>query len=265
MFIIFFILGLIIGSFLNAVVYRLDAVESLWERSHCPHCKKKIRWFDNIPLLSFIVLSARCRDCGEKISWQYPAVELMTGIVFAMIGSYFFVQADMFSWLTTLYLMAEFSLLIIIFIYDLKYMEIPMIILWAGVAVAVVYSLIADWNQFGTADSLLSLNLISSLIAGIVAFLFFFVLAAASKETWMGMGDAYLGLLAGLIMGWPGILLALLFSFTVGAVVSMILVFLRRKTVKSQVPFAPFLVVGMLLAIMLPQMFPQFENFLFLM
>jgi hypothetical protein len=75
-------------------------------------------------------------------------------------------------------------------------MEIPMIILWAGVAVAVVYSLIADWNQFGTADSLLSLNLISSLIAGIVAFLFFFVLAAASKETWMGMGDAYLGLLA---------------------------------------------------------------------
>ena len=122
MVIIFLLFGLIIGSFLNAVVYRLNAVESLLERSHCPHCKKKIRWFDNIPLLSFILLSAKCRDCGEKISWQYPLVELTTGIVFALVGNYFFFSFDSSSWLLTDYYLVIFSLLFIVFVYDLKYM-----------------------------------------------------------------------------------------------------------------------------------------------
>ncbi len=262
--IIFFTLGLIIGSFLNAVAYRLNTLESLWERSHCPYCKKKIRWFDNIPLLSFIILSAKCRDCGEKISWQYPVVELATGVVFALFGTYFFVMSDAISWLTTAYYMAEFALLMIIFIYDLKYMEIPMVILWIGVILAIIYMLIIDWNQFGLVNNFLSLNIASGIVAGIAVFLFFFILAAVSKETWMGMGDAYLGLLVGLIVGWPGVLLALLFSFSVGAILSMILVFLRKKTVKSQVPFAPFLVIGVFLAIILPRIFTQFDFILFL-
>lgn len=257
MFFIFLIAGLIIGSFINAVVYRLNTAETLWERSHCPKCKKKIRWHDNIPLLSFVLLGARCRDCGEKISWQYPVTELATGIVFAFIGACFFNSFDVSSWFLTLHYLVVFSLLMIIFVYDLKYMEIPMIVLWMGVAWVIAYLLFADWQTFSSAMSFFTLNIVSGIIGGVVAFAFFYALAAYSKEAWMGMGDAYLGLLAGLVMGWPKILVALMLAFTVGALVSILLVILRKKTVKSQVPFAPFLVVGMLLAILLPEIFPS--------
>jgi leader peptidase (prepilin peptidase) / N-methyltransferase len=262
MVIIFLILGLIIGSFLNAVVYRLNAVESLMERSHCPHCKKKIRWFDNIPLLSFIVLSARCRDCGEKISWQYPIVEATTGIIFAIVGNYFFFSYDSSSWMLTAYYLVIFSLLFVIFIYDLKYMEIPMVILWIGVAITAFYFLSVDWQNFQIAMSILDLKTISGLLGGLVAFMFFFALASYSKETWMGYGDAYIGLLAGFIVGWPNITWTLLISFTIGALVSVGLIVMRKKTMKSQVPFAPFLISGVFLVVVLPQMFPALKYLL---
>lgn len=261
MIIIFFILGLIIGSFLNAVVYRLNAVESLLERSHCPKCRKKIRWFDNIPLLSFIILSAKCRDCGEKISWQYPITEFFTGVVFAFIGNYFFLSYDSASWLLTAYYLVIFSLLIVIFIYDLKYMEIPMLVLWMGVVVTVVYFLAADWQSFRLATSILDLKTMSGVMGGLVAFMFFFGLAAYSKETWMGYGDAYIGMLAGFIVGWPNIIWTLVLSFAVGAIISIGLIIARKKTMKSQVPFAPFLVLSVFLIIILPQIFPVLKYF----
>lgn len=258
--IIFFLFGLIIGSFLNVVVYRLNAVESLLGRSHCPHCKKKIKWFDNIPLLSFIVLSAKCRDCGEKISWQYPAVEFLTGAIFAFIGNYFFNPIDSASWVIAAYYLAVFSLLMVIFVYDLKYMEIPMLFLWAGVALSFIFFIYLDWHNFSLASSILDLGIISGIIGGVVAFLFFFSLAAYSKETWMGYGDAYLGLLAGLIVGWPNIIPTLMISFTMGAVISVGLIIFRKKTMKSQVPFAPFLITGTFLIVILSQQFPELKN-----
>jgi leader peptidase (prepilin peptidase)/N-methyltransferase len=256
---IFFIFGLIIGSFLNAVVYRLNVVESLLERSHCPHCKNKVRWFDNIPLISFIVLSARCRDCGEKISWQYPIVELTTGIVFGIIGKYFFDPYYSSSWISTAFYLAIFSLLLIIFVYDLKYMEIPMLILWIGVGVSIAYLISFDWQNFNSAVSIFDLRTISGLFGGLVAFLFFFSLAAYSKETWMGFGDAYLGMLAGLIVGWPNIIWTLMLSFAIGAIISVALIIIQKKTMKSQVPFAPFLIAGIFLIVILPQVFPNIK------
>lgn len=259
MIIIFLLLGLIIGSFLNAVVYRLNAVESLLERSHCPHCKKQVRWFDNVPLLSFILLSAKCRDCGEKISWQYPVVEAATGIVFALLGNYFFNALDFSSWILTVYYLTVFSLLMVIFVYDFKYMEIPMLILWVGVAISLVYFIFADYQSFHLAASIFDLKIFSGIMGGLVAGGFFFALAAYSKETWMGYGDAYLGLLVGLVVGWPNILWALLLSFTIGAIISIGLIAVSKKTMKSQVPFAPFLITGTFLALILPQMFPALQ------
>lgn len=265
MLIIFLILGLIIGSFLNAVVYRLNAVESLMERSHCPHCKKKVRWFDNVPLLSFILLSARCRDCGEKISWQYPVVEILTGIIFALIGSYFFNLFDLSSWTLTAYYLIIFSILLVIFVYDFKYMEIPMLILWLGVGVSLAYFIFSDWQVFHGAASILDLRTISGILGGLVAGGFFWSLAAYSKETWMGYGDAYLGILVGLVVGWPNIIGALMLSFTIGAMISVALIVASKKTMKSQVPFAPFLITGTFLVIILPQMFPALKYWLFML
>lgn len=256
MIVIFLIFGLIIGSFANAVVYRLNAVESLMERSHCPNCKKKVRWFDNIPLLSFLLLSAKCRDCGEKISWQYPIVEASVGIIFALIGKYFFDILDISTWATTAYLLIVFSLLMIIFVYDFKYMEIPMLILWLGVGISLVYFIFYDWQNFQMMSSVWDLRIFSGILGGLVAGGFFFALSAYSKETWMGYGDAYLGLLVGLIVGWPNILWALMLSFTIGALISVGLIAVRKKTMKSQVPFAPFLITGTFLAVILPEIFP---------
>jgi leader peptidase (prepilin peptidase) / N-methyltransferase len=261
MVIIFLFFGLIIGSFLNAVVYRLNAVESLLERSHCPHCKKKVRWFDNVPLVSFVLLSARCRDCGEKISWQYPIVELVTGIMFALIGNYFFDFLDFSTWMLTGYYLVIFSILFVIFIYDLKYMEIPMSVLWIGVGISLAYFIFFDWSSFGRAFSILDLRTISGILGGFVAGGFFYALAAYSKETWMGYGDAYLGLLVGIVAGWPFILWTLMLSFLVGAVISVGLVLASKKTLKSQVPFAPFLISGVFLTLLLPLIFPQLQYY----
>lgn len=227
------------------------------ERSHCPHCKKKVRWFDNMPLLSFVLLGAKCRDCGEKISWQYPTVEALTGIVFALLGTYFFNLYDFASFLLTAYYLTVFSILMIIFVYDFKYMEIPMLILWLGVGVSLAYFVFADWQSFHQAASVFELKTISGIIGGLIAGGFFWSLAAYSKETWMGYGDAYLGLLIGLIVGWPNIFVALMLSFTIGALVSVGLIAVSRKTMKSQVPFAPFLITGTFLTVILPQIFPS--------
>lgn len=262
MIIIFLLFGLIIGSFINAVVYRLNAVESLWERSHCPNCKKKVRWFDNVPLLSFLILSARCRDCGEKISWQYPVVELTTGFMFAILGNYFFEILVPSSWFLTLFYLFIFSLLMVIFVYDFKYMEIPMLVLWLGVGISLAYLIFSDWQKFATVASFLDLGTISGLIGALVAFLFFYGLAAYSKETWMGYGDAYLGILIGLVSGWPNILATLMLSFSIGAIVSVGLIAVSKKTMKSQVPFAPFLITGTFLVVALPQIFPALNYWL---
>lgn len=262
MLIIFLLFGLIIGSFLNAVVYRLEAVESLMERSHCPHCKKKVRWFDNIPVVSFLILSARCRDCGEKISWQYPVVEIMVGLMFALLGKLFFDSSDFSSWLLTAYYLFVFSVLAVIFMYDLKYMEIPMLILWIGVAGSLMYFMYVDWSFLGMFESIWSSRTISGVLGAFVAGGFFFVLASYSREVWMGYGDAYLGILVGLIVGWPNVWLAMMMAFVIGAIISVAMIAFRKKTMKSQVPFAPFLITGTFLVVVLPQIFPFF-NFLF--
>ncbi|EKE25439.1 MAG: hypothetical protein ACD_5C00160G0001 [uncultured bacterium] len=262
--IIFFILGLIIGSFLNVVVYRLEAVESLMGRSHCPNCRKKIKWFDNIPVISYIMLSARCRDCGEKISWQYPLVELATGAVFATLGNYFFNPIDFSSWFLVSYYLVISSILMVIFVYDFKYMEIPMIVLWVGVILSLFFSLYSDSQSFQNIVSITDLKTFSGILGALVAGGFFWSLAAYSKETWMGFGDAYLGILVGLVVGWPNVWAAMMLSFVIGAAVSVALITFRKKTMKSQVPFAPFLITGTFLAVVLPEIFPALKTLFFI-
>lgn len=262
MLIIFFILGLIIGSFLNVVIFRLKLAETLLGRSYCPHCKKQVRWYDNVPLLSFALLKGRCRDCGKNISWQYPLIELGTAVVFALIGNYFFIPLITGSWLATLFYLSIFSLLLVIFVYDLRYMEIPMIIFWIALGISIVYFLLSDWLNFNGSLGIFSLQIFSGLVAGLVAFLFFFILVSVSRERWMGMGDAYLAFLIGLISGWPSVLLSLTLAFGMGAVWGVILIVLKKKTMKSQIPFAPFLIFGTFIALLLPRIFPLIKYFL---
>lgn len=247
---IFFVGGLLVGSFLNVLVYRINTAESfIGGRSHCPHCKNTILWYDNIPLISFILLNFRCRYCKGKISWQYPLIEFGTGLIFALIGWKFFILEDPKTWLATFYYLAISSSLITILVYDYLYMEIPGLILWPAIGFSVFYNLLTDWaNADLIRDPLASLTY-SGALAAFLAFTFFFLLSSLSRERWMGMGDAYLAILLGLVLGWPQILLGLFLAFAIGSIYGIILIILKKKSMKSQVPFAPFLVVGTLISI----------------
>ena len=245
----FLLFGLIIGSFLNVVVYRIREAESILGRSYCPHCKKGVRWYDNVPVLSFILLWGKCRDCKKKISWQYPLVEIGTGLIFALVGWKFFVLTQPASWLPTFYYLAIFSALVVIFVYDYLYLEIPEIVLWPSVGFAVAYNLVADWSAIDFPGGALGGASFSGNLAAILVFLFFFILSALSRERWMGMGDAYLVILLGLITGWPQILLALFLAFAIGAVCGIILIAFKKKKMKSQLPFGPFLILGMIVSL----------------
>ncbi len=241
---IFFVFGLIIGSFLNVVVYRTNLAETLLGRSHCPKCKKKIRWYDNIPVLSFVFLGAKCRDCGKKISWIYPLVELLTGVIFAFLGTKFFVLSDPITWFSASYYLAIASILIVIFVYDWLYMEIPGLVLWLGVGIAIFGNLVIDLQKNVFRGGILNSLTYSGVLAAFCAFIFFFTLSKVSKEKWMGMGDVFLVILLGLVLGWPKILLGLFLAFAIGAICGIILIVIGKKKMSSQIPFAPFLVLG---------------------
>jgi prepilin signal peptidase PulO-like enzyme (type II secretory pathway) len=226
-----FIFGLAIGSFLNCAIYRLETGESFLKgRSYCPHCKHVLSWKDLIPIFSFLILKGKCRYCEKKISFQYPLVELLTGILFVLAIPIYGGRTSIdliFYWILTCFL-------IIIFVYDLKHYLIPDKIIYPAIAIAFLNQILTSNIQ----------HLTTNLILGILPSLFFLAIILISHEAWMGWGDFKLSILMGIFLGWPKILVALFFAFFSGAIVGLILIFLKRKTIKSQIPFAPFLVSG---------------------
>lgn len=148
--ILIFIFGLLVGSFLNSIIYRLQSGESfLFKRSFCPYCRHKLGWQDLIPLLSFLILRGRCRYCSQKISLQYPLVELVTGILFVLM----FWILDFEFWILGFYLLIA-CFLIIIFVYDLKHYIIPDKVIYPAILVVLIYQFFKvlefeNWNLFG--------------------------------------------------------------------------------------------------------------------
>ena len=262
MVVFFFIFGLTIGSFLNSVIYRLDTGESLIKaRSHCPYCKKPLSWFELIPLMSFILQKGRCRHCKKTISLQYPLVELAAGLLFVLIFN-FSAQGEIsplwggqfLNILTTIFWLFVISCLIIIFVYDLRHYIIPDQVIYPAIIVAILYRLqfsIFNFSAYGGPaagwHSLIFYNLLSAVIAGG----FFLLIILISKGKWMGAGDAKLAVFMGLILGWPKIFLALFLAFLIGAFVSVILMILKKKTLKSEIPFGPFLAGATVIAMFL--------------
>lgn len=254
----FFILGLIVGSFLNVLVYRLRDAETLLGRSLCRHCQHQIRWYDNIPLISFVLLRGMCRDCETKISWQYPLVELLTGVLFALVGSLFLTAGNALEWLEVFWLLGIVSTLIVIAVYDARFMEIPLMMLVAGALITAGF-LLAFWWLFP--EPFWVSRLWYGLLGGVVVGGFFFLLVWMSRETWMGWGDVWLGLVVGAIVGLPLVLPMLTLSFGLGAILGLLAIASKQKKLKSQMPFAPFLVIGTLVTIFCAEAFPLFFRF----
>lgn len=257
-----FLFGLAVGSFLNALIWRLHTGESILRgHSYCPSCKHVLGAINLIPIVSFIIQKGKCRYCGKKISWQYPIVEFITAILFVVayiiifnfsarggsaLGGQFsnFNKFSIFNFqiLNLLRWWFFIAAMIVIFVYDLKYSLILNKVIYPVAAVAfftspLIYSEIAWWRSMATA-----------VIAAVIGSGFFLLQYLLSKGKWIGGGDIKMGFLMGLILGIKGLLVALFFSYVLGALVGVGLVAAGKKTMKSQIPFGTFLAVGTIIA-----------------
>ena len=254
---VIFLFGLVTGSFLNCLIYRLYTKKGfLFGRSFCPHCRHKLSWSDLIPVLSFLALKGKCRYCSKKISWQYPLVEIATGILFVLVVNYElgirnYELFNLETLLASLLMILAFCFLIIIFVYDLKHYIIPDKIIYPAIAIAFLYQLFRNlesgiWN-------LDFRPLLYPLLSALLASTFFLAIFLISRGKWLGFGDVKLVFFLGLLLGFPNILVALFLAFFIGAGVGILLIAFRKKTLKSEVPFGPFLVSGTFLALFFGQ------------
>lgn len=224
-----FILGSVIGSFLNVCIYRIPEGKSIVSpSSSCPHCSHRIRWYENIPILSYLFLRARCSSCKLHISLRYPAIEALSGILFALTLYYFG-----FSAATIIYWIFVAALVIITFI-DLDHQIIPDVISLPGIVVG-----------FGCSFFIPSLSWLNSLLGillggGILLTIAWLYEKIAGREG-MGGGDIKLLAMLGAFLGWKAILPVVFLASLTGTVVGVPLMLLQKGDSKLAIPFGPFL------------------------
>lgn len=237
-----FLMGISVGSFLGVVLFRMRTGDSpMRGRSYCDHCKKPIGWYDNIPLLSFVLLGGKCRYCRKKISREYPVVELLTGIQFVWVywllkvNFAFFGQVEGFYSLALLtYWLVLFAGSLTIAVYDLKHMLIPDGVLNLLIATAFLRLFFSgNWQVVGVA---------------VVSMLFIGLIWWVTKGKGMGDGDVKLAFLMGLVLGFPLIVVAFFVAFLTGSVAGVILILGKKSKLGSKIAFGPFLLLGMLTA-----------------
>jgi len=227
-----FIFGLVIGSFLNVCIHRLPASQSIVHpRSRCPQCGHLIRVYDNIPVLSYLLLRGRCRDCGARISLRYPVVELLSGAFAAMALARFGL-----GWQALLMYALIAAFLVITFI-DLDHRIIPDVITLPGIPIGLAASF--GPGMISPLEALLGI-----LAGGGSLFLVAWGYQLVTQREGMGGGDIKLLAMIGAFIGWKGVLLTIFIASLTGTLAGMALIFRRRGDMKLAVPFGPFLAVG---------------------
>lgn len=230
---LFFIFGVCFGSFASAVSYRIpNSLSFVKGRSMCPRCKNKISWYDNIPLISFLILGGKCRKCKKKISLRYPIIELISGLGFVIILSN---TGNLFQ---TIYWLALFIILLIIFVIDFEYQIIPDSLILSGVVIVLLYLFI-----------FLRISPFSILFSGFLGASFLMVIHLLTKGRGMGLGDVKFAILGGMIVDIKLLPTYLLLSFLTGAVAGCILILLGKAGMKSKIAFGPFLIIGIFLTV----------------
>jgi leader peptidase (prepilin peptidase)/N-methyltransferase len=232
---VFALAGLMIGSFLNVCIYRLPRRESIvWPASHCTSCNRPLAWFENVPVIGWLALRGRCRTCGSRISAIYPLVELTTGVVFAGGALVYGLSPLLFVRL------AFASALIVLFVIDLQHRILPNVITLPGIAAGFAASLF------------LPPGWLSSLIGIVAGGGILFAIAEAYYRLrgieGLGMGDVKMLAMIGAVLGWPLMLLTLVFASFAGSLVGVGLMASGRGGMQAALPFGTFLALGALVA-----------------
>jgi leader peptidase (prepilin peptidase)/N-methyltransferase len=260
--IILFVFGVVFGSFWNVVARRYDGEHFVFDpkeiggRSHCPHCRKTLSWFELIPLVSFFAQGGRCRHCGKPISAAYPAVEALMGFLFVAVAWRAMPLYDVNVWTLTPSValwIAAFSILFLISYIDIRLGIVPdeltigfglcaLGIVWLQSVSGAVPLLLAGpfWASWGFQFSAWA----NAALGAAVGLAIFGGLWLGTRGRGMGMGDVKLSVPLGFLFGWPSILFAAMASFIIGASFGVGAILARQKTMKSAIPFGPFLAVG---------------------
>ena len=229
------LLGLVVGSFLNVCIYRLPRRESVnWPGSHCTSCNRALSWYENVPIISWLVLRGRCRTCGERVSAMYPLVELITGVLF--VAGYW-----IYGWTPMLAVRLAFACaMVVLFAIDLRHHLLPNVITVPGIAIGFLLSLFLPpgWKA----------SLIGLLAGGGVLFAIAEGYYRLRGIEGLGMGDVKMLAMIGAFLGWKLMLLTLILASFAGSLIGVGIIALGRGGMKAALPFGTFLAVGALTA-----------------
>mgnify|MGYP006102163901 CR=1 FL=1 len=235
-----FFLGITFGSFANVCIYRLPKGRQIISgRSFCPKCKKKINWYDNLPLISFLILKMKCRNCNKIISPRYLLVELITGITFLLI----FLKFEIFS--TVIFLCILSLILIIIFFIDLENFIIPDILNFSIMFLALLKNFLPNFNTSFVQE--INQSIIGGIIGYLSIWIIIFLYKTIKKIDGMGLGDAKLMAGIGLLFGWQSIPFVLFVSSILGLIFVAPSLIKKQKTMRTEIPFGPFIIVACLI------------------
>ena len=241
--IVLFAFGIAIGSFLNVLIDRLPlGIDVVKGRSHCDYCHHPLSWFELIPIVSWIVQQGRSRCCHKKLSIQYPLIELLVGVGFVYIYQWFGTNGVSSSFFAAILL---FCASVGIFVADLKTEYIPEVFIYAGfISVTILlFPFIVPCIESSQTSCALLINIY--IIPASIGAGFFFLLWLLSKGKAMGDGDIYIAAIIGMALGYPLLIIAYYAAFLTGAIAGVILILVRKKRMKSHIPFGPFLILGL--------------------
>jgi leader peptidase (prepilin peptidase) / N-methyltransferase len=232
-----FLFGAVVGSFLNVCIYRVPAGKSVvFPPSACPQCQSAIRWFDNIPIFSYLFLRGRCRSCAAPISWRYPLVELLNGCLTAAL------LLRVGPTLTFVALFLFCSSLVVITFVDLDHQIIPDAISLPGIVVGFIFSFFLPWHSWSN-------SLIGIAAGGGSLFLVAWSYERLTGKEGMGGGDIKLLAMMGAFFGWRAVPFIIFAASLVGSVIGLTVMKLQKKDAKLAIPFGPFLAFGAVLYI----------------
>ncbi len=244
-----FILGLILGSFLNVVIQRQFLAEDWVKgRSRCDYCRHQIAWYDNIPLLSYLILGGKCRYCGKKICFTHPLMEILTAFLLSWwywCFSFIFTLPSSFKVFQAIFWLVIGVILLAIFVIDLKYLIIPDILIFLFLILVIIYRLYLGFYGLMQWSDVLDSLVISFILTSSFYFLYWI-----TKERGLGFGDVKFSFPLGLLLGWPKILIAIYSAFILGSLAGLAILIIKKKKLKNhRIPFGPFLIMGALIGL----------------